>query len=167
MIKKIILILICILLFVLDNSIMPFLGIGGVYPSLLFVFVILFSTINGYWDAIILGSVSGILQDIYFTHIFGVNALINLILCLIAAYIGDTIIKNRIIIPVVTVAGLTAVKFIIILIIGKSLMLNVPIENIFIMVIYNFVMAIVMYSWVSRISDRDLMRKSWNFGKHR
>ena len=165
--KKIVLILICILLFVLDNSVMPFLGIGGVYPSLLFVFVILVSTINGYWDAIILGSISGILQDIYFTHIFGVNALINLILCLIAAYIGDTIIKNRIIIPVATVAGLTAVKFIIILIIGKSLALNVPIENIFIMVIYNVVMAIVMYSWVSKITNRNLMKKTWKFGKHR
>lgn len=165
--KRIILVLICILLFILDNSVMPFLGIAGVYPSLLFVFVILFSTINGYWDAIILGSVSGILQDIYFSHIFGVNALINLVLCLIAAYIGDTIIKNRIIMPVVTVAGMTAVKFFIILLLGKSLILDVPIENLVIMVIYNFVMAIVMYSWVSRISNRDLMKKSWKFGKHR
>ncbi|MGL5634002.1 MAG: rod shape-determining protein MreD [Sarcina sp.] len=165
--KRIILVLICILLFILDNSVMPFLGISGVYPSLLFVFVILFSTINGYWDAVILGSVSGILQDIYFSHIFGINAIINLALCLIAAYIGDTIIKNRIIIPVVTVAGLTAVKFIIILLIGKALSLSVPIENIVILVIYNFVMALVMYSWVSKISHRDLMKRNWKFGKHR
>ncbi|MGL4453608.1 MAG: rod shape-determining protein MreD [Sarcina sp.] len=165
--KKIVLILICILLFVLDNSIMPFLGIGGVYPSLLFVFVILVSTINGYWDAIILGSISGILQDIYFAHVFGVNALINLILCLIAAYIGDTIIKNRIIIPVATVAGLTAVKFIIIMFVGRALALNVPIENLIIMVIYNVVMAIVMYSWVTKISNKDIMKRTWKFGKHR
>lgn len=165
--KRIILVLICILLFVLDNTVMPFLGIAGVYPSLLFIFVILYSTINGYWDAIILGSISGILQDIYFTHVFGINALLNLILCLIAAYIGDTIIKNRIIMPVLTVAGLTIVKFIVILGLSKSLVLNVPIENLFIMVIYNFIMAIVMYGWVSRISNKDVRHKSWKFGKHR
>lgn len=165
--KKIILILICILLFVLDNTVMPFLGIAGVYPSLLFIFVILCSTVNGYWDAVILGSISGILQDIYFSHVFGINALTNLILCLIAAYIGDTIIKNRIIMPVVTVAGLTAVKFIVILLVGKSLILNVPIENLPIMVIYNFVMALVMYSWVLKISNKDVRQKSWKFGKHR
>lgn len=165
MIKKILLIVICILLFIVDNSIMPFFGIAGVYPSLLFVFVILVSTINGYWDAVILGSISGILQDIYFTHVFGVNALVNLLLCVLAAYIGDTIIKNRIIVPVGTVAGLTAVKFIIILLLGSTLAINVTIENGVIMTIYNFVMAIVMYSWVARISDKNLMKKRWGFGR--
>lgn len=165
MIKKILLIVISILLFIVDNSIMPFFGIAGVYPSLLFVFVILVSTINGYWDAVILGSISGILQDIYFTHVFGVNALVNLLLCVLAAYIGDTIIKNRIIVPVGTVAGLTAVKFIIILLLGSTLAINVTIENGVIMTIYNFVMAIVMYSWVARISDKNLMKKRWGFGR--
>lgn len=165
MMKKILLIVICILLFIVDNSIMPFFGIAGVYPSLLFVFVILVSTINGYWDAVILGSISGILQDVYFTHVFGVNALINLLLCVLAAYIGDTIIKNRILIPVGTVAGLTAVKFIIILLLGSSLAINISIENGLIMTIYNFVMAIVMYSWVVKVSDRNLMKKRWGFSK--
>lgn len=165
MMKKILLIVICILLFIVDNSIMPFFGIAGVYPSLLFVFVILVSTINGYWDAVILGSISGILQDVYFTHVFGVNALINLLLCVLAAYIGDTIIKNRILIPVGTVAGLTAVKFIIILLLGSSLAINISIENGVIMTIYNFVMAIVMYSWVVKVSDRNLMKKRWGFSK--
>lgn len=165
MMKKILLIVICILLFIVDNSIMPFFGIAGVYPSLLFVFVILVSTINGYWDAVILGSISGILQDVYFTHVFGVNALINLLLCVLAAYIGETIIKNRILIPVGTVAGLTAVKFIIILLLGSSLAINISIENGVIMTIYNFVMAIVMYSWVVKVSDRNLMKKRWGFSK--
>lgn len=165
MMKKILLIVICILLFIVDNSIMPFFGIAGVYPSLLFVFVILVSTINGYWDAVILGSISGILQDVYFTHVFGVNALINLLLCVLAAYIGDTIIKNRILIPVGTVAGLTAVKFIIILLLGSSLAINMAIENGVIMTVYNFVMAIVMYSWVVKVSDRNLMKKRWGFSK--
>lgn len=165
--KRVILILLCILLFIVDNSLMPFFKIGGVYPSLLFVFVILFSTINGYWDAVILGSVSGILQDIYFTNVFGINALTNLLLCVIAAYIGNTTIKNRVTIPVATVAGLTAVKFIVIFIFGRILNMDVPLENIIIMTIYNLVIAMIMYGWVSRISGKNLMKKGWNFSKNR
>lgn len=143
--KRLIQIILCIVLFIIDTSIMPMFGIKGVYPSLLFVFVILYSTINGYKDAVILGSISGILQDIYFSHVFGINALVNLLLCVIAAYIGDKTLKNKASIPVLTVGGLTIVKFIAIFLICKTLKINVELENILIMVPYNFVVGILMY----------------------
>ncbi|MGL5615323.1 MAG: rod shape-determining protein MreD [Sarcina sp.] len=163
--KRLIQIILCIVLFIIDTSIMPMFGIKGVYPSLLFVFVILYSTMNGYKDAVILGSVSGILQDIYFSHVFGINALVNLLLCILAAYIGDKTLKNRASIPVLTVGGLTIVKFIAIFLIGKGLGINVELGRILIMVPYNFVVAILMYSWVNKMGTKKLMKNQWNFSK--
>ncbi|WP_055071432.1 rod shape-determining protein MreD [Clostridium massiliamazoniense] len=163
--KRLIQIILCIVLFIIDTSIMPIFGIKGVYPSLLFVFVILYSTINGYKDAVILGSISGILQDIYFSHVFGINALVNLLLCVIAAYIGDKTLKNKASIPVLTVGGLTIVKFIAIFLICKMLKINVELENILIMVPYNFVVGILMYSSVYGMARKKLMKNQWNFSK--
>jgi len=45
--KKWILFLISLVLLILDNSFMPFLAIKGAFPSLLFVFAIAYSIING------------------------------------------------------------------------------------------------------------------------
>ena len=63
--KKVILVLISILLLILDNSVMPFLSIYGAFPSLLFTFAVLYSIINGAEDALFIGVVSGLLQDIF------------------------------------------------------------------------------------------------------
>ena len=98
--KRLILILICLLLFILDNALIPFFSIKGVYPSLLFTFAILYSLMSGYWEAVFIGVLSGFLQDIYFVNVFGVNMLVNMLVCLIAAYIGESVFKHKKTIPV-------------------------------------------------------------------
>ena len=45
--EKLILILVSIVLVILDNSLVPFFSVKGAYPSLLFVFAIAYSLING------------------------------------------------------------------------------------------------------------------------
>ena len=48
------------------------------YPSLLFIFAIAYSIISGKKEAIFIGIVSGILQDIFFVKGFGINLLLNI-----------------------------------------------------------------------------------------
>ena len=64
--KKWILFLISLVLLILDNSFMPFLAIKGAFPSLLFVCAIAYPIINGKKEAVFIGVISGLLQDIYF-----------------------------------------------------------------------------------------------------
>ena len=59
--EKLIIILVSIGLLILDNSLVPFFSIKGAYPSLLFVFAIAYSIINGKEKAIFIGVVSGML----------------------------------------------------------------------------------------------------------
>ena len=62
--KRLILILICLLLFIVDNTLVPFFSIKGVYPSLLFTFAVLYALMSGYWEAVFIGVLSGFLQDV-------------------------------------------------------------------------------------------------------
>ena len=87
--------LLTIILLILDNSVVPFLGIIGIYPSLLFVFIICYSIINDSWEGLWIGVVAGSLQDIYFANVFGVNALTNMIICVLAGQIGVNILKEK------------------------------------------------------------------------
>jgi len=93
--KYLMLFFISILLLVGDNTLMPFIGISGAYPSMLFIFCISFSFYADLNEVIFIGCVSGLLQDIFFIDVIGVNALINILLCLSVAYVGKNFIKSK------------------------------------------------------------------------
>lgn len=108
--KRIVIILISIILLVIDNTLLPYYSIKGAFPSLLFVFAIGFSIVNGKKEAVFIGVLSGILQDVFFVKGNGINALINLLLCVLAATIGENILKENRIIPVISTFILSVMK---------------------------------------------------------
>lgn len=163
--KRFVLVILSILFLVLDNTVMPFISIKGYFPSVLFTFAILFSLVNGYWEAVFMGAFSGLLQDVYFLNIFGVNALTNLLLCLVAAYIGENILKQKKLIPVILNFILTMVKFILVYFIYKLAKIKMNLDGIFIMGLYNMVIAFIMYSWVYTISNKAYMKTEWKFNE--
>ena len=63
--KRIIIIAISLFLLILENTILPSYSIMQGYPSILFVFAIAFSIVNGKEDAMFIGIVSGLLQDLF------------------------------------------------------------------------------------------------------
>ncbi|MDQ0148708.1 rod shape-determining protein MreD [Eubacterium multiforme] len=161
--KKVIVVLISILLLVLDNSVMPFISIYNAFPSLLFTFAILYSLINGPYDAVFIGVVSGLLQDIFFSNGFGINSLVNLCLCLVAAYIGNGVFKKRKLVPVATVFGLTIVKHLVIFVIFYLMNYKVVISNILLVAIYNSVVAFIVYKFVLMFSNTEDINDKWRF----
>lgn len=161
--KKVIIILISILLAILDNSFVPFFSIKGAYPSLLFTFAIAYSLINGRKESIFIGVTSGILQDIFFFQGFGVNSLLNLLLCVLASIVGEGIFKNKKLIPVVSMFFITMLKYVGIIIIFYLANIHIEFERSIIMSIYNAVIMFFGYGLIMKFSDNDYSKNRWRF----
>jgi rod shape-determining protein MreD len=161
--EKLIVILVSIVLLILDNSLVPFLSVKGAYPSLLFVFAIAYSIVNRKEKAVFIGVVSGILQDIFFFHGFGLNALLNLLLCVLANYIGLGIIKNKRLIPIISIFFITIIKYIGVFIVCYFLNIYVEFSKSFIMSIYNSIVMFFIYKIIMNIYDDEYSKQRWRF----
>lgn len=163
--KRLILILICLLLFIIDNTLIPFFAIKGVYPSLLFTFAVLYALMSGYWEAVFIGVLSGFLQDVYFVNVFGVNMLVNMLICLIAAYIGESVFKHKRMIPILSVGLLTIIKFFAVALILRFINIRINLLSFWIMALYNVVIGLFMYNLVYKLCNRELMKRDWKISK--
>ncbi|MGL5379373.1 rod shape-determining protein MreD [Clostridium sp.] len=161
--KKWVLILTSIMLLILDNSMMPFLAIKGAFPSLLFIFAIAYSIIRGKNEALFIGVVSGILQDIFFYNGFGINSLTNMLLCVLAAIIGENIYKNKKLIPVIAAFILSLLKVASIFVIFKLINRNIDITMALYSSIYNVVVMFLGYNFVLKLCEKDKNNSSWRF----
>ncbi|WP_346887184.1 rod shape-determining protein MreD [Clostridium sp. UBA1056] len=164
-IKKIIyLFLIIITLFIFDNAIAPFFAIKNIYPSVLFVFIVCYSIINGYNEGVIIGVITGALQDIYFPGVIGINMLINMLICLIAARIGKGIFKEKAIVPIFSTFILSLLKsitiFVILILIKSS---NNFMHLIIYKAIYEMVIALLIYRIILKFSETKTIKKEWRF----
>lgn len=161
--ERLIVIGISIVLVILDNSFIPFFSIKGAYPSLLFTFAIAYSLINGKKKATFIGVLSGILQDIFFFHGFGVNSLLNLLLCLIASIIGESIFRNKRLIPVVSMFVLTIIKYIGVFVIFYFINIDIDLSKIIVMSIYNSIIMLLGYGLVLKVSNEEYTKHKWRF----
>lgn len=161
--KILILFLLSILFFMLDNVLVPFLAIKTIYPSLLLVFIICYSIVNGKWEGLWLGVFCGLLQDIYFANVFGLNALINMIICITAGLIGDNIFKEKILIPVVACFSLSFLKGALLLTVLYFLKTNIDFKDIFFIALYDTVISVIVYKKVYRLCQKEYMQKKWKF----
>lgn len=161
--KILILFLLSILFFMLDNVLVPFFAIKTIYPSLLLVFIICYSMVNGKWEGLWLGAFCGLLQDIYFISGFGLNALINMTICIIAGVIGDNIFKEKSLIPVASCFSLSLLKGAVLLIVLYFLKINVDLKDVFFIALYNMVISAIIYKRVYRLCQKEYMQKRWKF----
>lgn len=161
--KKWVLILISLVLLILDNSLIPFLAIKGAYPSLLFVFAIAYSIINGRSEAVFIGVISGLMQDIFFYNGFGINALINMLICLIAAIIGENIYREKKLIPVISVIFLYLLKILAVFTIFKFMGRSIDIQVGMFTALYSSVVMFLGYDFVLRIYNIEYKKRSWRF----
>ena len=164
-VKKIIyLFLIVITLFIFDNAVSPFFAIKNIYTSVLFVFIVCYSIINGYTEGVIIGVITGALQDIYFPGVIGINMLINMLICLIAAKIGKEIFKEKAIIPIFSTFLLSLIKsitvFVMFILIKSS---NNFMNLIIYKAIYEMIIALLLYKIILKFSETKTIKKEWRF----
>ena len=161
--KRIIIIAISLFLLILENTILPSYSIMQGYPSILFVFAIAFSIVNGKEDAMFIGIVSGLLQDLFFINGFGINLLVNFLLCLLAAKIGEGIFKNNRVIPVISCLILSMLKIVMIAILfipfGKKINLNMAVMS----ALLNTIVMVIGYKFVLTTSKKYWKKDEWRF----
>ena len=105
------------------------------------------------------------LQDVYFVNVFGVNMLVNMLVCLIAAYIGESVFKHKKTIPVLSVGLLTIIKFFVVAFILNLINIRINLLSFWIMVLYNVFIGFFMYNWVYKLCNRDLMKREWKISE--
>lgn len=162
---KVILSLICIILLIFDNSLMPSFSIYGIYPSLLFTFAITYSLIKKKEDALFIGLLSGFLQDIYFFNGFGINSLINMLLCIAASTLGDSIVKNKRAVPVLAMFSFTMIKFgaLFVILYFIDMRIGLGVMKMIIVSIENAVITFLIYNYISRKVDENNSDQQWRF----
>lgn len=163
--EKLILVLISIVLLILDNSFAPFWAISGAYPSFLLTFAIAYSILKKKEDAVFIGVTSGILQDIFFYNGFGINSLLNLFLCILASLIGESIVKNKRLIPTLSMFVITIVKFFGLVIVFNfmDISIDVNIIKLIIMAVYNSIIMFFFYKIISKEIDKNNSNQQWRF----
>lgn len=161
--KNWVVILVSIILLILDNSLMPFLAIRGAFPSLLFIFAISYSLVKGGTEAVIVGAFSGILQDIFFYNGMGINSLSNLLLCVLAAFVGENIFKNKRLIPVLTMFIVSIIKVGVVYIFIKVSGNDINIRMALLSSVYNAIVLFFGYNFVLKLCDKEYKKSSWRF----
>lgn len=161
--KKIIIVLFSILLVILDNTILPFLSIGGGTISLLFVFMISYSIILGEEEAVFIAVVSGFLQDIFFHSGVGINAFANLIICVIAAKIGQNIFRSKKLIPIITCFFVYILKVVLVGIILVFFNTRINLMGSLLSGVYNTIIMLLVYGTIFNFFDEDYGKSSWRF----
>ena len=161
--KILIVVFLCILFLILDNTLMPLIKIHGAYPSLIFTFALCYSIVSSPKDAVIIGVFTGALQDVYFFNGFGINMLSNMLMCLVAANIGKNIFIEKSFLPIISSFILSLVKGIIIFCVLFMIKQYSNIGVIFYHGIYNLVVCIFMYRFTYKLSQKEYMKTDWKF----
>lgn len=161
--KRIVIILISIILLVIDNTLLPYYSIKGAFPSLLFVFAIGFSIVNGKKEAVFIGVLSGILQDVFFVKGNGINALINLLLCVLAATIGENILKENRIIPVISTFILSVMKIFMAMILLYLFKQRVNLPVALLSSVFNSIVMLIVYKFILTTSNKFMDSEEWRF----
>ncbi|AGK97034.1 rod shape-determining protein MreD [Clostridium pasteurianum] len=162
--KKVLILIILIFgLTIVDNAIMPFAAVYGYYPSLLLIFALSYSIINDRWSAMVIGIITGALQDIFFLNTFGINTLLNMLLCVLAGEIGRNLFKEKKLMPVCAIFALTLLKGILIWVILYMLHIQMNVYNAIFVAVYSFFIAIFMYKCIFNLCKKDYMIRNWKF----
>lgn len=163
--KTSMLIFLCVLFFVIDNTLIPFFAVRGYFPSLLLIFVLFYSINSGIWDGIWIGIFSGLLQDLYFFNGFGINAFCNMLLCAAAGAIGIGIFKEKRLIPVAGAFVLTLLKGVLVFSILYINKVYSPFGNVLYNSIYTLIISIFIYKPIYRLCQKEYMQRKWSFEK--
>lgn len=161
--KRLYLIIILIVLLIIDNTLLPYYSINGAFPSLLFTFAMAYSIIRGKEEAVFIGIVSGFLQDIFFFSGFGANMLLNMLLCVLCAKIGESIFKENRLVPFLAALGISLLKVLGVIIIFKLFSQKINISVALISCLLNAICMLIFYTLILKKLDKYLDRNTWRF----
>lgn len=106
---------------------------------------------------------SGILQDVFFVKGNGINALINLLLCVLAATIGENILKENRIIPVISTFILSVMKIFMAMILLYLFKQKVNLPVALLSSVFNSIVMLIVYKFILTTSNKFMDSEEWRF----
>lgn len=165
-VKSIIIGLIILFNLIFQSTLFQWIEIYGVVPNTALILVISFSIYSGKNRGAIIGFFTGILQDIIFGRMIGLNALIFMIVGYLVGFMDQKIFKDSLLIPF-TLTILTTILYettnlLLIFLLGYRIELLSIIKKVLVIeVIYNSVVSLVVYYYVSKLFKSGLMKKGY------
>lgn len=157
------LILVSLFLFLLDLTVIPFFTIYGGYASLLFVFLSIYVISDDYDYAVILGVLSGFLQEIYTPYGFGLNILLNTIIFIIFVRIGKNIKREKKFINILVISIGQGIKYLFIFLMYEVFRISSDYTVIIPIILYSFILSFIIYNLVDKFKRIPFIKREWEF----
>lgn len=167
--KSIIIGLIIVFNLILQSTLFQWFKIYGVVPNTALIIVISFAIYSGKMEGAIIGFCAGILQDIIFGRTIGLNTSVLMITGYLVGLMNQKIIKENLIIPFLLTISTTVlyetVNLLLIFLLGYRIELLSMVKKILLVeVIYNSILSIIIYFYVSKLFKTNVMKKGISRG---
>jgi len=161
--RKMFIFLTVLLWLLLDQTLLPFLSVYESSGSLLFTFMGLFMLMTDEEDALYVGLITGLMQDLFFPYVFGLNTLLNVLLFLILSKIGLTLKEGKKTMPILSVSIAQGIKTLIIILVLWIFGIKGNYFAIIIMPLYTAALSIILYRPSVSYSRIPIVKKEWRF----
>lgn len=158
--------LIMIINLIIQSTILPYIPIFGYVPNTALVIIVVVALLKGKHYGGFFGLILGLIQDILFGTVVGVNGLIYFALGYTIGFIQTTLNVENSIIPAIC-SGLgtiiyNSLYFLLMFFLSRSIPMEVMIKNTFsIEILYNSILAVLIYKQFSKFFGVPSLR----FGK--
>ncbi len=151
---------------ILQSTLFQQIRIYGVIPNTALILVISFAIYGGKNEGAVIGFFAGILQDIVFGHTIGLNALIFTVIGYLIGLMDQKIFKDNLLVPFILTALTTVfyemVNLLLIFLLGYRIeLLNIIKKMLITEVIYNSVVSLIIYHYLSKMFKSNLMRRGY------
>lgn len=142
--------------FFLQSSILPYIGIGGVVPNTAILIIIIIALFKGKYYGGFLGLIIGIIQDIVFSPVIGVNAFIYFFAGYLVGLAESNLTKENAVIPFIfSILGIVYYNFLyygFMFFLSRSVPFNSFAKDIFLIeIIYSAIFSIPIYKIFSKL----------------
>lgn len=141
---------------IIQSTVLPLLMMKGVCPDLLLVVVVSYALLSGKEKGLGVGFCTGLLQDLAFGNIFGINTLSKMAIGYVFGLAERKVFKENVLLPVAATAVATVlhslVMFMMLFLLGYKVdLLAAIMNNIVPLVGYNVIIAIPVHHIVYRV----------------
>lgn len=99
--------LVIVINFVLQTTLFKYISIAGVLPNTALLIVVSFALIKGNNRGAVIGFFCGLLQDMFYGKVIGINMLIYMIIGYIVGYADEKIFRDSVIVPILFTSAST------------------------------------------------------------
>jgi len=142
---------------IIQSTLLPLIAIKGICPDMLLVVVVSYALLSGKEKGVGMGFFAGLLQDLAFGNIFGINTLSKLATGYIFGLAERKVFKEHVLLPVAATAVATvfngSVIFMVLFMLGYKVDLVAGImNNVVPLVGYNVIIAIPVHHIIYRFT---------------